>query len=154
MGRNSEKCKLYNQNKPFCLVLCWHCRRIVSWCKHVRKIISHTADHICSDLHVLIFMPLACAECDNSLLFSGASSIPLCYILLPPFSTNYSTILPHFIILPSWSTSLSCPYSGNNLGARDNITKPSSCCFWTPVPTVEVVISLNFLTLKHDFHQF
>ena len=29
------------------------------------------------------FIPLACAECDVSLLFSGASSIPLCYILFP-----------------------------------------------------------------------
>jgi hypothetical protein len=26
---------------------------------------------------------LACAECDNSLTFSGASSIPLCYIPFP-----------------------------------------------------------------------
>ena len=30
-----------------------------------------------------LFIPLACAECDDSLLFSGASSIPLCYILFP-----------------------------------------------------------------------
>ena len=29
------------------------------------------------------FIPLACAECDNSLRFSGASSIPLCYVLFP-----------------------------------------------------------------------
>ena len=29
------------------------------------------------------FIPLACAECDDSLLFSGASSIPLCYVLFP-----------------------------------------------------------------------
>jgi hypothetical protein len=29
------------------------------------------------------FIPLACAECDNSLPFSGASSIPLCYTLFP-----------------------------------------------------------------------
>ena len=27
------------------------------------------------------FIPLACAECDDSLPFSGASSIPLCYVL-------------------------------------------------------------------------
>jgi hypothetical protein len=38
------------------------------------------------------FIPLAFAECDNSLLFSGAPSIPLCYTPLPP-------ILPHFILL-------------------------------------------------------
>ena len=36
-------------------------------------------------LHSFIhsFIPVACAECDNSLLFSGASSIPLCYVLFP-----------------------------------------------------------------------
>src|SRR5215510_7208609 len=28
-------------------------------------------------------IPLPCAECDNSSLFSVASSIPLCYILFP-----------------------------------------------------------------------
>jgi hypothetical protein len=28
-------------------------------------------------------IPLACAECDNSLPFSGTSTIPLCYILFP-----------------------------------------------------------------------
>jgi len=30
------------------------------------------------------FIPLACAECDDSLLFSGASSVPLCYVLFLP----------------------------------------------------------------------
>ena len=29
------------------------------------------------------FIPLECAECDNSLPFSGASSVHLCYILFP-----------------------------------------------------------------------
>ena len=29
------------------------------------------------------FIPLARAECDDSLPFSGASSIPLCYVLFP-----------------------------------------------------------------------
>jgi len=29
------------------------------------------------------FIPLACAECDDSLPLSGASSIPLCYVLFP-----------------------------------------------------------------------
>ena len=44
------------------------------------------------------FIPLACAECDNSLPFSGASSIPLCYVLFP-------AILLHQLILPSSLTS-------------------------------------------------
>ena len=30
-----------------------------------------------------LIIPLACAECDDSLLFSEAPSIPLCYIPLP-----------------------------------------------------------------------
>ena len=49
---------------------------------------------------VYSFIPLAYAECDDSLPFSGASSIPLCYVLFschPPSST----------ILPS-SLSSSC----------------------------------------------
>jgi len=29
------------------------------------------------------FIPLACAECDDSLPFSGTSSIPLCHVLFP-----------------------------------------------------------------------
>ena len=29
------------------------------------------------------FIPLACAECDDSVPFSGASSIPLCYVPFP-----------------------------------------------------------------------
>ena len=45
------------------------------------------------------FIPLASAECDDSLPFSGASSIPLCYVVfLPHFSTNHSSILAHLIL--------------------------------------------------------
>jgi len=32
-------------------------------------------------IYIYIFIPLACAECDNFLPFSEASSIPLCYVL-------------------------------------------------------------------------
>jgi hypothetical protein len=32
---------------------------------------------------IIIIMALECAECDDSLRFSGDSSIPLCYILFP-----------------------------------------------------------------------
>ena len=35
------------------------------------------------------FIPLACAECDNSLPLSGDSSIPLCYILFPSTLFHY-----------------------------------------------------------------
>ena len=67
------------------------------------------------------FIPLACAECDDSLPFSGASSIPLCYVLFPatilyqpffhPLSPHlaiyflvYLSILlfPHSYIVPFW----------------------------------------------------
>ena len=36
-----------------------------------------------SNLLLHSFIPLACAECDDSLPFSGASSILLCYVLFP-----------------------------------------------------------------------
>ena len=39
------------------------------------------------------FIPLACAECDDSLPFSEASSIPLCYI--PFHSTHFHELLFH-----------------------------------------------------------
>jgi hypothetical protein len=50
----------------------------------------------------ILFISLACGECNDSLPFSGASSIPLCYVFFP-------ATLSHFI-LPSisWSTSQSC----------------------------------------------
>jgi hypothetical protein len=38
---------------------------------------SNVHNHRCS------FIPLARAQCDNSLPFSGASSIPLCYVIFP-----------------------------------------------------------------------
>jgi len=46
------------------------------------------------------FIPLACADCDNSLLFSGASSIPLCYLLFPatPLHRFICPLSPHFAI--------------------------------------------------------
>ena len=40
------------------------------------------------------FIPLACAECDNSLLFSRASSMPLCYIPFP------STLFHQLVFIP------------------------------------------------------
>ena len=39
------------------------------------------------------FIPLACAECDDSLPFSGASSIPLCYRTFP--STIFHQLVFH-----------------------------------------------------------
>ena len=45
------------------------------------------------------FIPLTCAECNNSLLFSGASSIPLCYIPFP--STLFHQLVFHSLSLIS-----------------------------------------------------
>ena len=75
---------------------------------------------ICS-ISMHSFIPLACAECDDSLPFSGASSIPLCCVLFPatllhqlffqPFSLHpaiyflaYFSILlfPNSYIIPFW----------------------------------------------------
>ena len=39
------------------------------------RYLLHKVGSVCSHS----FIPLACAECDDSLPFSGASSIPLCY---------------------------------------------------------------------------
>ena len=46
----------------------------------------------------IIFIPLACAECDNSLPFLEASSIPLCYVLFPAPLLR-PTILPSSLTL-------------------------------------------------------
>jgi len=35
------------------------------------------------DSFIHSFIPLACAEFDDSMPFSGATSIPLCYVLFP-----------------------------------------------------------------------
>ena len=47
------------------------------------------------------FIPLACAECDESLLFSGASSTPLCYVLFPATLLHqvfFHPLSPHLAI--------------------------------------------------------
>jgi hypothetical protein len=78
---------------------------------HYAMHILHYAEFISSNLYYCILfysIPLACAECDNSLPFSGASSIPPCHILLTATLLHqlFST-LPHFILLSTlWSTYL------------------------------------------------
>jgi len=53
------------------------------------------------------FIPLACAECDDSLPLSEASSIPLCYVLYPATLLHQLLSILSHLILPSisWSTS-------------------------------------------------
>ena len=73
-------------------------------------------------IHLLIHsIPLACTECDDSLPFLGASSIPICYVFFPatllhqlffhPLSSHlaiyflvYLSILlfPNSCIIPFW----------------------------------------------------
>ena len=63
---------------------------VVHWVFHFLFLLIHSFIH--SFIHSSI--PLACAECDNSLPFSGASSIPLCYT---PFS---STLFHQLVFQP------------------------------------------------------
>ena len=47
------------------------------------------------------FIPLACVECDDSLPFSGDSSIPLCYVLFPATLLHqlfFNPLSPHLAI--------------------------------------------------------
>ena len=53
-----------NLNTKYTIIMC-----TTKMCHNIRYIHS--------------FIPLACAECNDSLPFSGASSIPLCYELFP-----------------------------------------------------------------------
>ena len=57
---------------------------------------------------------MACAEFDNSLLFSGASSIPLCYVLFPatlPHQLFFHLLSPHLTIYFLVYLSLLFPYA-------------------------------------------
>jgi len=57
------------------------------------RIFMEFSDHV-----IYSFIPLACAELDDSLQFSGASSIPLCYVLFPatlPHQLFFNPLSPH-----------------------------------------------------------
>jgi len=61
-------------------------------------------------LHVVYsFIPLVCAECDNSLAFSGSSSIPLCYVLFP--ATLLHQLFVHPLLTSSCHLFLGLPLS-------------------------------------------
>ena len=54
-----------------------------------------------ADSFIHSFIPLACAEFNDSLPFSGASSIPLCYVLFPATLLHqlfFHTLSPHLAI--------------------------------------------------------
>jgi len=64
----------------------------------------------CNASYVHSFIPVACAECGDCMPFSGASSIPLCYVLFPATLLHQLFFHPLSPNLPSisWSASQSC----------------------------------------------
>ena len=63
--------------------------------------LSYSSDH--GSHHSLIhsFIPLACAECDDSMPFSGSSSIPHSYVLIPATLLQqlfFHPLTPHLAI--------------------------------------------------------
>ena len=78
--------------KQFCSNMFW--RRVWRWSPLLaQKHNVHPSIHS--------FIPLACAECDDSLPFSGASSIPLCYVIFPATLLHqlfFHPLSPHLAI--------------------------------------------------------
>jgi len=84
-----------------CSLVSVHClsggTQVDAWCKqslsmHIRKMNPlRNIVHYCLFAGTHLFIPLACAECDDSLPFSGASSISLCYITFP--STHFHQLV-------------------------------------------------------------
>jgi len=84
----------YSKNLHFCFVYytgaflnTTHHSTLETFCE-TADTAAITATPVCDklgspNLNQHSFIPLACAECSNSLPFSGASSIPLCYVLFP-----------------------------------------------------------------------
>jgi hypothetical protein len=96
------------------------------------------------------FIPLACAECDSSLPFSGASFIPLCYVLFPATLLHQLFFHPPSLHLASisWSTSQSCSkihiyYFLEILFSSIPYTCPNQHNLFNPI----VSIIIGFLTL-------
>jgi hypothetical protein len=83
--------------------------RSVTSAKFSRGTCARTLAEDINSIFIHSFIPRTNAECEDSLPFSWASSVPLCYIpFLSFFSTNYSSILPHFFLSSiSWSTAWS-----------------------------------------------
>ena len=66
---------------------------------HTHELIGNELNGYYSLIHS--FIPLARAECDYSLPFSGASSIPLCYVLFPATLLHqlfFHPLSPHLAI--------------------------------------------------------
>jgi len=61
------------------------------------------------------FIPMACAECDDCFLFSGASSVPLCYIPFP-FALFHQLVFnpPSLHLVISFLVYLSAPLFPNS----------------------------------------
>jgi hypothetical protein len=66
----------------WCVIRCLNTALYFQSC-NVRAIQLHYIIFIYHSFIIHLFIPLAAAACDDSLPFSGASSIPLCYVLIP-----------------------------------------------------------------------
>ena len=78
-------------------------RAVKRWRKSMKIYIIYLYQHMHTHIYIYIysFIPLACAECDVSLTFSGASSIPLCYVLFPATLLHqlfFHPLSPHLAI--------------------------------------------------------
>ena len=67
----------------------------------------------CSFIHS--FIPLACAECDHSLPFSGASSIPFCYVHFPATLLHPLFFHPPSLLLAHSFIPLACVECNDSL---------------------------------------
>jgi len=84
---------------------------VYAWRVEIEDLKSHSNDRLSIiDKNNLwySFIPLVCAECDDSLPFSGASFIPLCYVLSPApllHQLFFHPLSPHlaiyFLVYPS-----------------------------------------------------
>ena len=70
------------------------CPFVIKPCGYIWSVAVHLAVGMCSHSFIHSFTHLACAERNNSLPFSGASSIPLCYVLFP------ATLLHQLLVHP------------------------------------------------------
>ena len=99
-NRNTHEDLLDEIICKFCKINSNHLRLIPDTC-YCSKV--STIDLWVLSLTILIhsFIPLACTEFDDSLPFSGASSIPLCYVLFPatlPHQPFFHPLSPHLAI--------------------------------------------------------
>ena len=127
----------------------WQCYNMPSINHYFYAYLWKVIRHFSMPYHIHSFIPLACAECDDSLPFSGASSIPLCYALFPatllhqlffhPLSSHLaiyflvylSSILlfPNSYIIPFWEfyfqKGIIYEFGNNKIGGKKKLSTAS-----------------------------